>query len=44
MGNAFDSIDDSVLKQLDSKAAVKLLHKLIYSEAKRAEPDRKSVV
>lgn len=35
MGNAFDSIDDSVLKQLDSKAAVKLLHKLIYSEAKR---------
>lgn len=37
MGNAFDSVDDSVLKQLNSKDAVKLLHKLIYSEAKRLD-------
>ena len=35
MGNAFDSVDANDLKQLDSKGAVKLLHKLIYAEAKR---------
>jgi len=31
----FDSLDEGVIKALDSKSAVKLLHKLIYAEAKR---------
>lgn len=35
MGNAFDSVHEDALKSLDSKGAVKLLHKLIYAEAKR---------
>ncbi len=31
----FDSLDEGVIKALDDKSAVKLLHKLIYAEAKR---------
>lgn len=31
----FDSIDESVIKELDDKRAVMLLHDLIYAEAKR---------
>lgn len=31
----FNSVDDSVIKGLNDKGAVKLLHKLIYAEAKR---------
>jgi DNA gyrase/topoisomerase IV subunit B len=33
--STFDSVDESIIKGLGDKEAVKLLHKLIYAEAKR---------